>query len=520
MSDIIVVGGGSNSLTAACYLAKAGLSVTVLERNNQAGGGVVSVVTAPGFIGDSHAVGYMTLMGNPVIKYDELQLREKFGLEWLYNKSPFGTLFSDGTGLMSFRDLERTCAEIANFSERDADAYRDFVKEVSIFLPLLMRGFYAPPMPEKGFYGLLRESEEGRKLLRFLNMSALEILNERFEHPVVKMHFGKWCSEMMIGPDVKGAGIAVVLILSMSHEFEMGTVKGGAKNLTNALIACLQSHGGDMLLNKTVRRVIVRSGKCVGVELSDGEELFAKKAVLANIHPWRLGDMVEGVPSNILERARQVKLSEYGALNQQYALTEAPKWKAGEKYSDVTTLEILDNDYDGFLASFNDYRNGKMPLQHLAPLVNTLSNIDPSRAPEGQAAVYLYSFAPFEIEGGWENKKTETADAIFDWFAGFTENLDRSKIIARHVDSPADHARHSMNRMKGDIMGCAMGFGQILGGRPIPELADYTVPAVENLYLVGPTQHPGGTVTLGGRATAMKMLDDFEVDLKSAFSVY
>lgn len=520
MPDVVVVGGGSNSLTTACYLAKAGMNVLVLEKNQQAGGGVVSEEAAPGFINDTHAMGFMTLMANPAIRNDELRLQADFGLEWLYNESPFGSLFSDGTGLISYRDIDKTCSEIAKFSEKDASSYRAFVEEVSVFLPLLLMGFYAPPMPQQGFLNLMRGSEEGRGLLRFMNVSVNEILNERFEHPVVKMHFAKWCSEMMIAPDVPGAGIAIVLILSMSHRFDLGTVKGGAKNLTNALVRCLEHHGGEIRLGEKVSKLVMESGTCVGVELESSERIRAAKSVVANIHPWRIGTMAEGVDRSLVERAKKVRLSDYGAINQQFALAEAPKWKAGPEFEKVTTLEILENDYDGFMQSFADYKAGKMPLNHLSPLVNPQSNIDPSRAPDGKCALYLYSFAPKHIEGGWDSLKEEVADALFDWFASFTKNIDANKIIGRIIETPEDHAKHSMNMMDGDIMGCAMGYGQMMGGRPMPELADYRIPGVNQLYLVGPTQHPGGTVTLGGRATAMKMLDDCGADLTKAFTIY
>lgn len=186
----------------------------------------------------------------------------------------------------------------------------------------------------------------------------------------------------------------------------------------------------------------------------------------------------------------------------------------------VTTLEILESDFDKFLASFEAYCGDEMPFDALAPLVNVQSNIDPSRAPEGQAAVYLYSFAPFKINGGWDARKTEVAEALFDWFASFTTNIDRTKIVGSVIESPEDHARHSRNMMHGDIMGVAMGYGQIMGGRPFPEIADYTIPGIDGLYLAGPMQHPGGTVTLGGRATAMKILLDQGAELSNVFKRY
>jgi phytoene dehydrogenase-like protein len=307
-------------------------------------------------------------------------------------------------------------------------------------------------------------------------------------------------------------------LLGLSHKYQMGTVVGGSKNLTKSLVDCLVHHGGKLETGRTVKRLVVESGRCTGVEMDDGEIINARKAVVANIHPWDLGDMVKGVPQPVLDRAKATKLSEYGAINQQIALTEKPLWKAGQRYAEATMVELLDNDWDGFLAAFQQLRTGKMPLDHLGPLANVQSNIDASRAPPGKAALYLYNFAPLEVEGGWTERKREIGDAVWDWFASFTTNMDSSKMIARLIESPLDHAHHSRMMKKGDIMGIAMIDSQLLGARPTPDLSDYRVPGVKSLYLSGVTSHPGGTVTLGGRATAMTMYDDFGIDLAVGFT--
>jgi phytoene dehydrogenase-like protein len=159
----------------------------------------------------------------------------------------------------------------------------------------------------------------------------------------------------------------------------------------------------------------------------------------------------------------------------------------------------------------------------LSPLIAIQSNHDSSRAPPGKASMYLYHFAPLELERGglaaWDDAKEETADMIFDEFCRYTTNMDRSKIIARHVETPLDHHRHSASMRNGDIFGIGMFTSQFFGRRPTPELAQYRVPGLQAFYLAGPFMHPGGTVTLGGRATAMKMLMDWKMDLKKAFSV-
>lgn len=517
MADIVVVGAGSNSLVTACYLAKAGLSVVVLERNAQAGGGVVSVETAPGFVQDTHAMGYMTCLANPALRNNELELETRHGLQWAYCDAPFASIFDDGEGLISYTDLDATCAEIARFSAKDVEAYRTLVAEANTLLPILTRSFYAPPMPDAGFTKLLHASDFGRALAADMKGSVVDFLEARFESSVVKLHFAKWAAELMTGPDAPGTGLTLYLLLGLSHRYRMGTVVGGSQNLTRALVRCLEHHGGRLETGRTVEQLVVEGGRCVGVRMEDGEIVRAGKAVVANIHPWRLGDMVPGVPADVVDRASKVKLSEYGAINQQIALTEKPRWKAGARYEAATLIECLRNDWTHFTASFEGFRRGEMRLDHLGPLANTQSNRDPTRAPPGKAALYLYAFAPLEIVGGWNARKAEVADAVWDWFAGFTENMDRSKIIARLIETPADHAAHSRNMMKGDIMGIAMIDGQLLGARPTPDLSNYRVPGVEALYLAGPTSHPGGTVTLGGRATAMKMYDDFGIDLRTAF---
>ena len=49
MPDVVVIGGGHNGLVCAAYLARAGLSVTVVERRHVLGGAAVTEEVFPGF---------------------------------------------------------------------------------------------------------------------------------------------------------------------------------------------------------------------------------------------------------------------------------------------------------------------------------------------------------------------------------------------------------------------------------------------------------------------------------------
>ena len=112
--DIVAIGSGHNGLVAAAYLAKAGKRVLVLERNAWPGGGVVSrELTRPGFRHDQHSMAHIFIQANPLLQRDELGLKSRFGLQYLFPESPMTSIFEDGATLTLYRDRNRSAAEIA-----------------------------------------------------------------------------------------------------------------------------------------------------------------------------------------------------------------------------------------------------------------------------------------------------------------------------------------------------------------------------------------------------------------------
>lgn len=524
--DIVVVGAGSNSLVAAAYLAKAGKKVLLLEKNDQCGGGVVSIEIAPGFIHDPHASGYYLCIANPAVKDDELGLASKFGLKWLTYEAGFATIFDSGDGLVAYRDLDKTCQGIARYSQKDAEAYRKLAVDALALLPLLSRGASTPPLPTGPFIAMLDQSAGGRRLVDMMFMSVYDVLENHFESPELRIHLMKWCAEAMEGPDIKGTGITLFNLIGLAHHYHAHIPVGGSREITNALIRCVQHHGAEVRTQAEVSRILVSGGKAIGVELTSGEKVTARDAVLANIHPWSIDQYLPGaVDPELLKAARGVKLSNHGALNQQIALSEWPKFKAGmDPWSESLCIEYVQKDVNGVRKTFDKYRYGEIPTSHLSPLTIMNSRKDPSRAPSpDHCAMYLYHFAPRILADGglegWKRRGQAFADVIWEEFKSYCTNMDDSKIIARHIETPLDHHEHSNNMLTGDIFGVGTTAGQLLGRRPLVEFAQYKIPGIDALYLAGPQQHPGGTVTFGGRATAMKMMMDWKMDLKTAFTV-
>jgi phytoene dehydrogenase-like protein len=325
---------------------------------------------------------------------------------------------------------------------------------------------------------------------------------------------------------VKGTGLTLVNLLGLAHSYDAHIPVGGSRAVTNSLIKCIEHYGGTVRTNATVARVLVNGGKAVGVTMADGEEIRAKDAVVANIHPWRLEEYLPGaVDPAIVGAARGVKLSNHGALNQQIALSEWPQFKSSqEPWGEALCIEYVRKDLTSIRKVFDHYRYGEIPQHHLSPLTIMNSRKDPTRAPSSaHCAMYLYHFAPRVLAKGglegWKAQGAAFADAIWAEFKSYCTNMDDSKIIARHIETPLDHHNHSNNMMTGDIFGIGTTAGQLMGRRPLVELSHYRVPGIEALYLAGPAQHPGGTVTFGGRATAMQMMMDWKMDLGSVFTL-
>ncbi|MFT4180438.1 MAG: NAD(P)/FAD-dependent oxidoreductase, partial [Rhizobium sp.] len=217
--DIISVGAGHNGLTAAAYMAKAGKKVLVLERKGHPGGGVSTrELTLPGFWHDEHSNVHIMLQGNPLITDDELGLFSKFGLKYHYSPLPSATVWDDGSSIKLYKDLDRTCEGIAEFSPRDAEAYRKFAQKSMDFLPMFMSGLYSPPFPMGAFMAMMDQTDEGREILDFMSRSSVDLADQFFESERLKVHLVRLVTENLQAPDDLGTGMGVFLMPGIIHK--------------------------------------------------------------------------------------------------------------------------------------------------------------------------------------------------------------------------------------------------------------------------------------------------------------
>lgn len=516
--DIVAMGAGHNGLVAAAYLAKAGKRVLVLERKAWYGGGVSTrELNTPGFRHDEHSSVHIMIQGNPMLRQDELGLLSRFGLRYNYSDVPHATIFDDQSVLITYRDLDRTCAGIAKISERDADAYRRFAHASMRILPMFMSGLYVPPAPMGGLMAMLDQNDEGREMLNTMQRSCLDIANELFESDKVKIHLLRLVSENLQMPDELGTGMGIFLMPGIIHTYGVSQPVGGSGRLSDALVRCIEHHGGEVRCNSEVTRILVAGGAAKGVELADGERIMARDAVIGSIHPHRLRQFVTGIHEPVLKRAEKAALAPFSIMVSHYDLHQQARFHAGDEVAKATMLEMLStSSLADMLDDFDGLRRGRItPRRLIAGGDESVG--DPSRVPPGKGMFHGITFAPYQLADGrhWDDAKEEIGDLSLQAYRKFVSNLTPENIIARTICSPLDLERSSPNSMvRGDVHGVAPYFYQTLSHRPTPDLGQFTVPDVRGLYLVGPFMHPGGGVFGAGRATAMRMFEQLGMDFE------
>jgi phytoene dehydrogenase-like protein len=509
--DIIAIGSGHNGLVAAAYAAVAGKKVLVLERNAWFGGGVVTrELTQPGFKHDQHSMSHIFIQGNPLLVNDELGLKSRYGLTYLFPDVPMMSVFEDGRTLKLYRDTEKSAASIAQFSQKDAEAFRKVSAQAAAWLPMIQSTLYSPPMPVGAGNAMMDSSYEGRELWRVIQMSSHDHLCELFETDEVRMHFARVAGENLVSPDEKATGIGMYVFLGFLERFGFGVAQGGAGRLTAALIRCIEDHGGAVIASAPVREVTASGGRATGVILDDGTRHSAKDGIIGAIHPHLLPEMVPDMAPQAAKNALRTQITDAACITIHAALDAPLQFKA--KGVDAVMVELMPDSYETLRRAFDDLRYGGFVRQPLIGL-GSLSQFDPSRVPEGKAILHAWDYVPYHRPDGanWDDSKSAYAETMIGRIADFVPNI-RNILIEAHVDSPVDMERTSPSFMRGDLHGIATTTYQSGAHRPTPELGQYRVPGVERLYLVGPFQHPGGGVFGAGRATAQVLFDDLNVD--------
>jgi phytoene dehydrogenase-like protein len=520
--DIIFAGAGHNNLVTAAYAARAGFRVLVLEGADRIGGDTTSEeLTLPGFVHDPCATAHNLIQSNLLMKNNELRL-DTHGLKYLYPDPVFTMPFLDGASITMWRDVERTCAEIARFSAADAAAYRDLLNDWEQMAPVVNDERSNPPRPPQKLEAQMRAGSLGDRMVEIWRAKAIDVIKERFQDEHVRAFFA-WVAFMTLHPlDEPETGLLAFSLVAGRQRFSWILPEGGSIQLPLALQKIIEENGGAIHTSKRVTRIVVEGGRAAGVEAADGTAYRADRAVVSTIHvkhlPGILGE--DHLPGDYRAGiARwQPNLTMFVS---HYALSEAPRFNGGDVPRPSVTMGALES-LDSYDAMLRAFRSGQVDLDEPVFLALTPTVIDPSRAPAGQHTFKVISFLPYELADGpeqWDRIKSDVSNALFERLARYSPNLSRRIVLAEHVDSPLDLERRNPANWRGSCHGGANSPEQSGYFRPVKGWSSYQTP-VSGLYQNGACTHPGGSVSgLPGRNCAQVLLRDLGSSLDQAIGL-
>lgn len=508
--DAVVIGAGHNGLVCACYLARAGLSVLVLEQAPAPGGGSRTEETVPGFRFDLHSAAHNII--NMTSIPDELRLGEA-GLEYR-EMDPFAVaLLADGRRVRFHRSVERTVESIAAVDPAEADRYRAFIAAA---MPTIdsavaamqgggsareVAGRVARAVPS--VVAMLRQGP--RELVGELLGSYGRLLDVRLGSDLTRGPVSAFAAHAGMAPDADG-GAFFGLWQAAYHRHGQWHARGGSQSLADALVRRLEASGGRVRCAAPVARIDARPGRVRGVVLEDGERIDADLVVTA-IHPKpALLELLDPPLGGLLgRRLAATRVSNAVQMVVHVAAGRLPPYVNAEP-GDWNGLQSYVDSLDDLRASFRAAEDRRLRLP-VAAYGFTPSAIDDGLAPAGKQTVYLACpTAPFRLEGGWERGAEQVVESMLEQVEARAPGF-RSSVEGIAVQAP-DAMAARLRWPGANPMHLDLTLDQRGPLRPVPGLSDHRTP-VEGLYITGAGTAPaGGIAGLPGRAAARALLRD------------
>jgi phytoene dehydrogenase-like protein len=518
---VAVIGAGHNGLVCACYLAQAGLDVTVLERRDVVGGACVTEELFPGYRCSTASL--VTSLFRPEIVAD-LDLASH-GLEFIRRNPSVVALFPDERHLMLGSDEGECVRQIAQFSRRDAEAYPEYgrtMRRLASFVePYLMN-----PLPGlDGDAGATAKAalraalelpdDDLGHLVELVAGSAAGFLDRWFESDAIKVPL---VIDGITGVDASPSmpGSAYLMLYHMTGQAEVGRpawgqVRGGMGGITSALASAASSHGASIRTGAPVARILVRDGRAEGVALESGEEVPARAVVSAADPHTTFVKLME--PDDLppsFRRAVENRRFDGVAMKMHLALDRLPRVRGfdgdGPGPQHRGTLLIAPS-----LRYLEDaYADARAGRPSRSPHIEcTLPSVlDPSVAPEGKHLMGIYlQYTPYSLDGtSWDEVKESYGDRVLECMEEYMPGITES-VVDRCVLSPVDLERR-LGLTGGDLYHGAMTLDQLFFARASSGRSSHHTP-VRDLYACGSGTHPGGGVFgVPGRNGARVVLEE------------
>lgn len=515
--DVVIAGGGVNGLACAATLARKGLHVCVVERNPWVGGGAVTrEVTLPGFKHDLYGSSHVWIQCNPDFQEIRPEL-EQMGLKYI-EPADHITGHPDkngGPGIVIYKSIDKTCASIAAYSQKDADRYRAVYADFEQVREGFIKAFFSPPAAPSALASALETSEAGLRRLREFSMSARAWVEANFENDFIKAVMLNWALAPQILPDQEGAGQSFYIMIPAIHYYGQAIPEGGSQELPNAMARYIEAKGGTVLRAAPIAGFVIENDRAAGVRLEDGRIIRARRAVVSALEPKQTFLKFVGEEHLEPDFAKMVRGFSFGKISicrAQLALSEAPEFLNGADMSAAPFHRIVDS-MEQMINFYAELATGKPPSD---PFLWSAcwTKLDPTRAPEGKHTLIVDTYVSNWLADGrtWDEIGEDYArDILIPKLQQYAPNINEKTILGMHVQHRQTLEDANPSFVDGTTNGGERIAAQLGSFRPFPGYAHYRAP-VRDLYMTGPHCHPGGGISAAGTITARVMLDDMGIE--------
>jgi phytoene dehydrogenase-like protein len=512
--DGIIIGAGHHGLILGTYLARAGLKILLVDRRLRYGGGLsTEEATLPGFYHNLHSINHFHITETPWFK--DLELDER--VTYITPRYELGQAHADGSALVLGRNLDESIANIARFSKKDAETFREWnaiAEKITdeIFLPER----FSEPLPKAERDALLSKTALGRKFLEVANREPLEVVRELFENEHVQLLFlfkvslfGTWLVDTTSKTSPMGS---VIRAFDLQSGYQL--CQGGSFNLARGLMETFIAAGGAFQPQVDIARIIVENNKATGIELADGRTVRARQFVASTIDVHQTFEKLIGreqLPTAYRAKIDKFQYTKWSLYGLHLALNESPRF-AAEKFDPninrVQKWSIGAETMDDLFSAHEDTKNGRVPkiIQFGA---GPLSLLDPTQAPPGKHTTYAWHVLPIDPDIGdqsYEGFKEEFADKILETWAKVCPNMTSKNVLGRYIYTGREYVQEMVNMREGDIFMGAFNADQVMYNH-----FGYRTP-IANLYNAGSAGHPGGAISGGaGYITASIIAKDLGI---------
>lgn len=499
--DGVILGAGHNSLVLQAYMCRSGLRILSVDRAAVPGGGLATIENPrfPGFLHNTHSFFHRALTAMPW--YRDLEL-ERHGAHYIEPELNVVLILPDGRCLEWWTDFEKTVQSFETFSKRDAANLRRWVESFRpVVEQILIPEAQSPPLNPQTRTDRLGRSQLGQLLLETAALSPLEFVAREFEHDVIRAGLLFFNGLREVDLRLKGFGHSIPALLAGRHMAQM--CRGGSARLSQALIADIREHGGEIFMGCKPKRILCRNGRVTGIQLSDGEIIEAKAFVASGLNPQQTFlEMLdsEAVPSEVRSKAAGYQ---YNLLAPLFALDlavrEPPGFAASRHFPELNKAFMVILGLEGtsqFYEIVQAHEQNRIPettvMWGACPTL-----FDPSQAPPGQHTLFMWEKVPYALQGSsanWEVEKQHHGKKLQDLLLKFAPNLTDETVIDSFIRSPVDTVRSLPNMKNGDLLVGSFAKNQVGYNRPFEGAGEYRTP-VGGLYLCGASTHPGGNIT-------------------------